>query len=459
MTLSLRYGARSDVGLLRELNEDSMYAGPRLLAIADGMGGHAAGEVASRVAIESVAPLDDDQPGADLVTSLREAVETASRFLQDMSDADTALDGMGTTLTALLFSDRRLGLVHIGDSRGYLLRDGVLNQITHDHTLVQHLVDEGRITPEEASTHPQRSWITRSLTGRGELELDLSIREVREGDRYLLCSDGLSGPVSAETIADTLRSASDPQQACDQLIELALRAGGPDNITAIVADVIGTDSASETPIVGGAAAGAIGTDSAAADSPASRAAQLSRRGRRGGRHSADADDPAAETPTPPMPAKSRAGRRIAIAIGLVAVVVIAVVVGAFFYIRTQYYVGIAKGNPATVGIYRGVSGQVVISLSSLDRRTDLPLQALPPYQQEQVKNGIDASSRADAERIVSGLRSDACPTPSPTPTATATPSPTPKPAASSARAKKTPPPSPTPTPTPTPTPSYCASTP
>lgn len=453
MTLSLRYGARSDVGLLRDLNEDAMYAGPRLLAIADGMGGHAAGEVASRVAIESVAPLDDDQPGADLVTSLREAVETASRFLQDMAEADSALDGMGTTLTAILFADRRLGLVHIGDSRGYLLRDGVLSQITHDHTLVQHLVDEGRITPEEASTHPQRSWITRSLTGRGELELDLSIREAREGDRYLLCSDGLSGPVSADTIAETLRAAADPQQACDQLIALALRAGGPDNITAIVADVISADAADETPIVGGAAAGAVaagaGADDDASDTPASRAARLSRRGRRPGRHSATAPTEAAAA----MPERPRGGRRIAFALALVAVVVIAVVVGAFFYIRTQYYVGVAAGDPPTVGIYRGVSGHVVFSLSSLDHRTDLPLQALPAYQQERVKNGIDASSRADAQRIVSGLRSDACPAPAQTPPA---PSPTPTPTPTT---KTTKPPAPAPTPTPTPTPSYCASTP
>ena len=438
MTLSLRYGARSDVGLLRELNEDAMYAGPRLLAIADGMGGHAAGEVASRVAIESVAPLDDDQPGADLVTSLREAVETASRFLQDMAEADSALDGMGTTLTALLFADRRLGLVHIGDSRGYLLRDGVLSQITHDHTLVQHLVDEGRITPEEASTHPQRSWITRSLTGRGELELDLSIREAREGDRYLLCSDGLSGPVSQDTIAETLRTTADPQQACDQLIELALRAGGPDNITAIVADVIGSDTPDETPIVGGAAAGAIATDEdkSGPDTPAGRAAKLSRRGRRPAKHATPATTEAAR------PERSRGGHRIAIALGLVAVIVIAVVVGAFFYIRTQYYVGVAKGNPSTVAVFRGVNGHVLLDLSSVDDRTDLPFDALPPYEQEKVKNGIDASSRGDAERIVSGLRSDACPSPTPTPTPIST------------APKK-----PTPAPTPTPTPSYCASTP
>jgi len=381
--------------------------------------------------------LRDDQPGADLVTSLREAVETASRFLQDMADADSALDGMGTTLTALLFADRRLGLVHIGDSRGYLLRDGTLSQITHDHTLVQHLVDEGRITPEEASTHPQRSWITRSLTGRGELELDLSIREVREGDRYLLCSDGLSGPVSADTIADTLRSTPDPQEACDQLIALALRAGGPDNITAIVADVLGSDTADETPIIGGAAAGVVPAEKNE-DTPATRAAKLSRRGKRTARHSATAE-PADD----PKPDRSRGGRRIAIALAVVAALVIAVVVGAFFYIRTQYYVGVAKGDPATVGLFRGVSGHVIVSLSSLDHRTDLPLQALPPYQQEQVKDGIDASSRADAERIISGLRSDACPTPSPTPTP-----------ATTSKAKP-----PAPEPTPTPTPPYCASTP
>jgi protein phosphatase len=438
VTLSLHYGARSDVGLLRELNEDAMYAGPRLLAIADGMGGHAAGEVASRVAIESVAPLDDDQPGADLVTSLREAVETASHFLQDMVEADSALDGMGTTLTALLFSDRRLGLVHIGDSRGYLLRDGVLNQITHDHTLVQHLVDEGRITPEEASTHPQRSWITRSLTGRGELELDLSIREVREGDRYLLCSDGLSGPVSEETIADTLRNATSPQQACDQLIELALRAGGPDNITAVVADVIGSDVADEAPIVGGAAATPVTASGDGPDTPAGRAARLSRRGRREGRHAAAATDASTETPATRPPERSRAGRRVALAFGVVALVVAALVVGAFFYIRTQYYVGVARGN---VAIYNGVDGKMLVDLHSVDRRTDLPVQALPAYQQDQVKHTIAASSRADAQRIVSNLRSLACPTPAPTPT------PTPKPKTAA------------PAPTPTPTPSYCASTP
>jgi PPM family protein phosphatase len=434
VTLSLRFAARSDVGLLRDLNEDSMYAGPRLLAIADGMGGHAAGEVASRVAIESVAPLDDDSPGADLIGSLRGAVESASSYLQDMVAADTALEGMGTTLTALLFAGHRLGLVHIGDSRCYLLRGGQLAQITHDHTLVQHLVDEGRITPEEASTHPQRSWITRSLTGRGELELDLSIREVMAGDRYLLCSDGLSGPVSEDTIADTLRTAASAEVACEQLFELALRAGGPDNVTAIVADVVETetDLNEAPPIVGGAAAEPGGEDDDGAedeDTPASRAARVGRGRRRPTGGARDDDDDGDD---------DGGGRRsrLPIVLALVVLLVVLAGVGTWLYARSQYYVGVAKGSTPTVGVYRGVSGSVLgIDLSSLSERSDVPLAALPDFEQAHVRNGIDATSRNDARAIVSRLRADACPTPSPTSTAPAGKPPT--------------------TPTPTPVPSYC----
>jgi len=442
VTLSLRFAARSDVGLLRDLNEDSMYAGPRLLAIADGMGGHAAGEVASRVAIESVAPLDEDSPGADLIGSLRDAVETASGYLQDMVAADSALEGMGTTLTAVLFAGQRLGLVHIGDSRAYLMRDGQLSQITHDHTLVQHLVDEGRITPEQASTHPQRSWITRSLTGRGELELDLSIREVRVGDRYLLCSDGLSGPVSEETIAETLRDEPDARSACEQLIELALRAGGPDNVSAIVADVVETDTElREEPIVGGAAAEVAGaaaevTD-ADEDTPAARAASVGRASRETG----DATDDAADDPADDEDDGDGRRSRLPWVIGLVLVLVIAGIVGTFLYARTQYYVGVGKSTPETVTIYRGVSGSIVgVDLSSVDQRTDIPLDALPDFEQAHLRNGIDASSRKDALVIVSRLRSDACPPPATTATTPAT----------------SPSPSPSPSPTPTPSgPSYC----
>ncbi|MCU1591034.1 MAG: protein serine/threonine phosphatase, partial [Frankiales bacterium] len=255
MTLALRFAARSHTGLLREGNEDSVYAGPRLLAVADGMGGHAAGEVASAVAIAAIAPLDEDAPGPDLLDALLQAAMSANQHLHDMVEGDAALEGMGTTLTAILWGGSRLGLLHIGDSRCYLLRDGELSQITHDHTLVQTLVDAGRISEEEAEAHPQRNVITNVLDGRDGLEPDLSVREVRPGDRYLLCSDGLTGPVgSTDTLRDALGLAN-PQEAVDRLVQLALRGGGPDNITVIVADAVETDQPlPAVPVVAGAAA-------------------------------------------------------------------------------------------------------------------------------------------------------------------------------------------------------------
>ncbi len=189
MTVALRYAVRSDRGLMRANNEDSVYAGPRLLALADGMGGHAAGEVASNVVISTFAHLDEDRPIDDLISTLRDTTAAANNNLRAMIEQDPNLDGMGTTLTALLFAGSRVGLVHVGDSRAYLVRGGTLSQITHDDTFVQALVDEGRLTMEEASSHPQRSLILHALNG-AEVEPDLSIREARVGDRYLVCSDG-----------------------------------------------------------------------------------------------------------------------------------------------------------------------------------------------------------------------------------------------------------------------------
>ena len=196
-----------------------------MLALADGMGGHAAGEVASAVAIAAIAPLDEDAPGPDLLDALFAAAMSANARLHDMVEGDAALDGMGTTLTAILWAGNRLGLLHIGDSRCYLLRDGELSQITHDHTLVQTLVDAGRISAEEAEAHPQRNVITKVLDGREELEPDLSVREVRAGDRYLLCSDGLINEVSDDQIASVLRRLADPQEAAQRAaIEVRLAA-------------------------------------------------------------------------------------------------------------------------------------------------------------------------------------------------------------------------------------------
>jgi len=253
MTLTLRYAARSDRGLIRSGNQDSVYAGPRLLAVADGMGGMAAGDVASNIVIATMAPLDEDVPGNAMIDTLRGAVDLANQQIRDAVDANPAMEGMGTTLTAMLFSGSKMGMVHIGDSRAYILRDGEFAQVTKDDTYVQMLVDEGRISLEEANSHPQRSLLTRALDGR-DADPEYSVRQVKTSDRYMLCSDGLSGVVSAETIESTLREYVDPNQCASRLVELALRGGGPDNITVIVADVTDEDIVEDQPIVGGAAA-------------------------------------------------------------------------------------------------------------------------------------------------------------------------------------------------------------
>ena len=284
MTLALRYAVRSDVGLLREGNEDSAFAGPHLLAVADGMGGHAAGEVASAATITTIAPLDDARNlGPDLVGALADAVAMANLRLQELIISDPAIEGMGTTLTALLWADGYAALCHIGDSRAYRLRNGQFLQITHDHTLVQSLVDEGKITEDDVATHPHRSLLLRALDGRTIAEPDLTQLETLPGDRYLLCSDGLSGVVTEHTLHQTLSSIRDPDKAALQLVELAIRGGGPDNITCIVADVMDTQASALpptwTPVLAGAAQIGAPADlrqPARQSSPATRAMRLTR---------------------------------------------------------------------------------------------------------------------------------------------------------------------------------------
>jgi serine/threonine protein phosphatase PrpC len=275
MTFALRYAVRSDVGLLREGNEDSAYAGPHLLAIADGMGGHAAGEVASAVAISALAPLDADTTGLDMLQALADAVAHANASLHEITQTDPATEGMGTTLTALLWAGAQVALCHIGDSRAYLLRGGEFYQITHDHTLVQSLVDEGRLTPEAAASHPQRSLVMRALQSSIPADPDLTMLQAELGDRYLLCSDGLSDVVSDETLGKTLSQLPDLDEAVEQLIDLAIRSGGPDNITCVLADVVDTETGpappSEQAVIVGALANGDGPPPARGDSPATRA--------------------------------------------------------------------------------------------------------------------------------------------------------------------------------------------
>ncbi|MDH6109065.1 serine/threonine protein phosphatase PrpC [Kitasatospora sp. MAP12-15] len=237
--LAIRYAAGSHIGLVRARNEDAAHAGPRLLAVADGFGG-AGADWASTTAIDALKRLDAELPAeglspGELLNALEQAVQ---QTMTDLREAAPAEGEPGTTLTALLWSGSQLALVHIGDSRAYLLRDGELYQITHDHTHVQSLIDEGRLSADEAASHPQRSLLRRALDGSGAGRPDLSLHTARAGDRYLLCSDGLSAVVPTDRLHTALSTISEPEQAVQQLIALANRAGGPDNIACAVADVV-----------------------------------------------------------------------------------------------------------------------------------------------------------------------------------------------------------------------------
>ena len=398
MTLTLRYAAHSDRGLIRDGNQDSVYAGPRLLAVADGMGGMAAGDVASNIVIGAMAPLDEDVPGDALVDALRSAVGTANQQLRDTVDANPQLEGMGTTLTATLFSGSKLGMVHIGDSRAYLLRNGEFAQITKDDTYVQMLVDEGRISAEEASSHPQRSLLTRALDGR-DIDPEYSVRQVLPGDRYLICSDGLSGVVSAETIADTMREYPDPQRCVERLVQLALRGGGPDNITVIIADATDQDIVEASPIVGGAAARDRGMATSADDStPAARASALS------APRPPAPEEPVDNRDDEPEGRRRRPLRTVAMVLAL-AVIVGGGVFGGWTYTQRQYYVGAT--DDGQLAVFRGVPGQVAgLDLSNVHARSGARLDDLTLAAQERVKQGIQARNEPDAERRLAELTSD-----------------------------------------------------
>lgn len=396
MTLSLDYAALSDVGRVRRNNEDSAYAGPHLLLLADGMGGAAAGEVASAAAVQVIRRLDTATIGGeDMIEALAGAVHRANERLSELVEEDPEREGMGSTVTALMFDGQQLGLAHLGDSRAYRMRDGLLYQLSHDHTFVQSLVDEGRISQEEAFTHPHRNLILRVLDGRPDSDPDLQILDVQAGDRLMLCSDGLPDYVAAEVIAASMADGT-PDSVVVELITHALEAGSNDNITCVVADVVETPPASgTTPQLVGAAAelaqGGTGRGEATTLVPGG-----SNSGGRGG-----SLDPEELRYAPRPPKRFPWLRRI-----LAVVIILGLIVGAGWYgyrwTQDQYYVG-TDGD--YVAIFQGVDADIPgVTLTKVFEKQQLQVDKLPTYNRQQVESSIEADDLAGARAIVSELQ-------------------------------------------------------
>jgi serine/threonine protein phosphatase PrpC len=404
MPFAFHYAARSDVGMVRSENQDSGYAGPRLLAMADGMGGHAGGDIASSTVIGALVDLDGEALGsAEASSALLQRISTANDELAEMAKAEPSLHGMGTTLIAILRSNNKLVIAHIGDSRAFLARDGKLVQITKDHSFVQSLVDEGRITEDEAIGHPQRSLVTRVLTGQHDDEPDVMVREARIGDRYLIASDGLTDYVAGDTIAELVLAGQDPGPTADRLVDLALKAGAPDNVTIVIGDVVDLTKVTAPPtqpqIVGAAATRTKGTRPIPV-SPAAKAAALSREA--AGQGDDDHDVTLAEDG--PTSGVARWLRLVAV-LGVILIVLGGGSYAAYNWSQRQYFVAAHNGN---VAIYQGVSQDVgPIRLSHVESESDVVVDDLPDFYRAKVEDSVSTDTLKDAQALVSQLRTEA----------------------------------------------------
>ena len=333
MTLSLKFTAVTDRGLVRDNNEDSAHAGPHLLVLADGMGGHAAGEVASTTMVEHMAPLERDPGDNDMLALLGAAAEDANAAIRDHVDEHPETEGMGTTLTAMMFNGSQFGVCHVGDSRGYRLRDGKLSQVTKDDTYVQSLVDEGKLDPADVSSHPQKSLILKAYTGR-PVEPTLFTLDAQVGDRILLCSDGLSDPVTASTIEQALNQGS-VDEAAIMLRDLALRSGGPDNVTIVVAEVVDAELDDVSPITVGAIQGVV-PEPTHPDSSASRAAKLISPPKAQAAEAQPREVTEDEPQRPPR--RSRVGWKVIASLVLILVIVVSGGLWMKNHVANNYYV-------------------------------------------------------------------------------------------------------------------------
>ena len=412
--MRLDYAAISDVGRVRKDNQDSGYAGPHLLAVCDGVGGAARGDIASATAVGQLRRLDTDDV-EDLLGQVAGALHRAHDRIGELVDEDPSLTGTSTTATVALFDGTTLGLGHVGDSRAYLLRDGQLRQLTTDHTFVQTLIDDGQITEEESRVHPHRNLILKAIDGIHDLEPDLFELQTQPGDRLLLCSDGASGVLDAARLTDILRSGN-ADYAAVELVRASLEAGSSDNVTCLVADVIDDLAEGDTePMLVGAAA------------------ELPRRGRsmagvgslfRGHRAgdtgelepvaadvpdhvpfaiASDPIDPEEARYAPRPPRRFAWLRRLLVLVFLVGVLWV-VAAGAWSWSQRQYYVGEHEG---LVTIYRGVNADLPgLELSQPYETSDIELAELSDYDQTQVRDGLGLGDLESARRTVGNLAAE-----------------------------------------------------
>ncbi|HZD16743.1 MAG TPA: Stp1/IreP family PP2C-type Ser/Thr phosphatase [Actinomycetota bacterium] len=366
--MRVRYGAATDIGLVREGNEDSYLVRDPLFAVADGMGGHRGGEVASHLALETVQRRFERRAG-----SLTEQIEEANRTVFERSQRDRAVAGMGTTLTAALVEGGGVRLAHVGDSRAYLFRGGSLHRLTEDHTLVHRMVQEGEISEAEAERHPHRSVLTRALGTDPGVLVDERVVDVAPGDRLLLCTDGLTGMLSEARIGGILGELDDPQQAADRLVREANQAGGIDNTTVVILDFEEDAGGTSRPAA---------TRAGAATLPDERA-------------------PRSEAPRRP----GRGGTRLAIGAGIALAVIVLALVGLRLYLDSQWFVGVSDDR---VAIFRGVPAEVAgLELNSVVIETPIDAEeatALVIYRD--LEDGITADDREAAEAIVEQIRVD-----------------------------------------------------
>lgn len=391
--MKVAVGSRTDVGRVRDGNQDSYVARLPLFAVADGMGGHLGGDVASATAIETISSGLQGSDGKVEEAALADVVQRANRAIWDRSQSDPSLRGMGTTCTVLLLQEDDAVVAHVGDSRLYLLREGGFEQLSQDHTLVGQMVREGRLSQEEARHHPQRSVITRALGADPDVRVDAFRLELREGDIVLICSDGLTSMVPDEDIAEVLDTATDPQEAADRLVEIANEAGGEDNITVVVLDTRAE------------ALEAAGAPPPPPDAARPRDRDTGELGPVPGTATAapESDDGAA-TATEYRAETPRAWpRRLGIAAGVLIVLAAGCYVGVRYWLDHSWYV--SESDSHDVAIYQGVDGSFAgFDLSHIEEDGGLAVSDLPQNLRDNVREGLSATSLADAHRKLDSLR-------------------------------------------------------